>query len=102
MSFTAYELVANPDVQQKLYQEIAGVTEQLDGQQITYDVIQKMKYLDQVVSEALRKWPPAIQADRECVKDYVYDDDERKFTIEKGSNVFFPMLFQSRTFQRRE
>lgn len=32
-----------------------------------------------------------MQTDRTCVKDYVYDDGERKFTIEKGSNIIFPI-----------
>lgn len=92
LTFVAYELVANPDVQQKLYEEIAAVNEQLDGKRITYDVIQKMKYLDQVISETLRMWPAALQVDRECVKDYTYDDGHRKFTIEKGSVIAFSLL----------
>lgn len=61
LTFAAYELVANPDVQQKLHEEIAEVNEQLRGKRVTYDVLQKMKYLDQVVSETLRKWPIGIQ-----------------------------------------
>lgn len=89
LTFAAYELVANPDVQQKLYEEIAEV--QLGGKRITYDVIQKMKYLDQVVSETLRKWPGAVQTDRLCTKDYIYDDGKLKFKIEKGSSIIFPV-----------
>lgn len=90
LTFAAYELVANQDVQQKLYEEIADVNKQLSGKEITYEVLQKMKYLDQVVSETLRKWPVAVQTDRTCVKDYVYDDgDKLKFKIEKGSTLNF-------------
>ncbi|XP_055326850.1 uncharacterized protein LOC129580438 [Sitodiplosis mosellana] len=89
LTFCAYELVANPDIQQKLYEEIDEVNEQLEGRRVTYDVLQKMIYMDQVVSETLRKWPIAVQTDRLCVRDYVYDDGERKFTIEKGSNILF-------------
>lgn len=92
LTFIAYELVANPDVQQKLYEEIADVNEQLDGKRITYDAIQKMKYLDQVISETLRMWPAALQVDRECVKDYTYDDGNKKFIIEKGSVIAFSLL----------
>lgn len=92
LSFTAYELVANPDVQQKLYEEIAEMNEHLNGNRISYDGLQKMKYLDQVVSEALRKYPITVQTDRTCVKDYVYDDgDKLRFKIEKGSNIQFSM-----------
>lgn len=92
LTFTAYELVANPDVQQKLYEEIAAMNEKLNGQRISYEMIQKMKYLDQVISKALRKWPPVVQLDRLCVKDYVYDDGKRKFLIEKGSNIVYSVF----------
>lgn len=57
MGFMAYELVCNPDVQEKLYEEIREMNSQLDGEKITYEQIQGMKYLDQTVSETLRKWP---------------------------------------------
>lgn len=92
LMFAAHELVTNPEIQQKLYEEIAEVDEQLGGKRVTYDTIQKMKYLDQVICETLRKWPTAGQVDRLCVKDYVYDDgDKLKFKIEKGSIIIFPV-----------
>lgn len=62
------------------------------AKKITYDDVQKMKYLDQVVCEVLRKWPAAFQLDRHCVKDYDFDDgDKLKFKIEKNSNIIFPI-----------
>lgn len=91
LSFAAYELVTSPDVQQKLYEEIAEVADRLDGKRISYDVLQKMKYLDQVVAETLRKWPITGQTDRTCVKPYLYDDGKLKIQIEKGSNIIFPV-----------
>lgn len=92
LSFGAYELVANPDVQQKLYEEILDTNESLNGKRISYDALQKMTYLDQFICEALRKWPPAVQVDRECGKDYVYDDGKRPpFKIEKGGSFVFPI-----------
>lgn len=92
LTFAAYELVANPDIQEKLYDEIAATDDRLDGKRITYDALQQMRYLDQVICETLRKWPAAIQTDRSCVKDYLYDDGKMKFTIEKGSNMVFSIL----------
>lgn len=103
LSMISYELTKNPDVQQKLYEEIADVNEQLGGKRISYDTIQKMKYLDQVICEALRLWPlAAIQSDRKCVKDYTYDDGQRKFQIEKGSTVIFSMFITHRDPQVNE
>lgn len=57
MNFLAYELLANPEIQQKLYEEILEMNTKLDGAKLSYDDIQSMKYLDQVVSETLRMWP---------------------------------------------
>lgn len=93
LTFAAYEILANPNVQNKLHEEIAEVNDRLGGKCITYDVLQKMKYLDQVISETLRKWPAGVQIDRICVKDYVYDDgDKLKFKIEKGSLVSYSLV----------
>lgn len=59
MSFAVYELVCNSDIQEKLYNEIIDMETSLVGKKITYEQIQGMKYLDQFISETLRKWPAA-------------------------------------------
>lgn len=60
---------------------------------MTYEVLQKLQYLDQVVSEALRKWSPNMQLDRYCRKDYLYDDDAgTRFVIEHGHMVIIPVI----------
>lgn len=64
MTFLSYELMANQDVQKKLQSEIDEINDELDGKMITYDKIQSMKYMDQVVCETLRKWPAAPAVDR--------------------------------------
>lgn len=91
LTFAAYEILANPDVQQKLYEEIVETNGNIDGRRISYDELQKMKYLDQVMSETLRKWPLCVVIDRICVKDYNLDDGKNlKFKIEKGRYIQFP------------
>lgn len=92
LTLAAYELVANPDIQQKLYEEILQTNEGIGGKPITYDVLQKMKYMDQVICETLRKWPPAPQIDRLCVKDYVYKDENYKFNVEKGISILISIF----------
>lgn len=92
-SFTAHEICANPEVQSKLIDEIDGVVNSLNGKKLTYEVIQKMKYLDMVVSESLRMWPPAIAFDRLCSKEYTFQDfDGKNITIRKGEYVWFPTI----------
>jgi len=65
------ELALNPEVQEELHREISKVIQSLNGKPVSYEILQKMKFLDMVVSEALRKHPPAPQMDRQCSKDYV-------------------------------
>ncbi|XP_055297251.1 probable cytochrome P450 9f2 [Sitodiplosis mosellana] len=91
MSFLSYELAINQDVQKTLYEEIREVNKTLNGTRLTYDTLSKMKYLDQVISEALRKWPPAIFTTRKCTKDYDLDLDGNKVLIERGNVVFLPI-----------
>ncbi|XP_055589826.1 probable cytochrome P450 9f2 [Uranotaenia lowii] len=93
MSFLTYELCVNPDVQQKLYEEIVETDRSLSGKPLSYETLQKMAYMDMVVSEGLRKWPPAVIMDRYCTKDYMYDDDQgTRFLIEKGRTIWIPAI----------
>ena len=59
MGFMAYELTRDPDIQKKLFEEIEEMERELNGETISYDQIQGLKYLDQVVCETLRLWPAA-------------------------------------------
>ncbi|KAJ6633420.1 putative cytochrome P450 9f2 [Pseudolycoriella hygida] len=91
--FTAHEICANADVQSKLIEEVDEVVKSLNGKKLSYDVIQRMKYLDMVVSETLRMWPPAIAFDRVCSKEYTFQDfDGNNITIKKGENLSFPTI----------
>lgn len=49
MTFTSYELATNPEVQQRLQQEIDETFEECDGT-VTYEALMKMKYLDMILS----------------------------------------------------
>ncbi|XP_055301644.1 probable cytochrome P450 9f2 [Sitodiplosis mosellana] len=91
LTFMAYELALNQDIQQKLYEEIREANESLNGGRLTYDTLPKMKYFDQVISEALRKWPPALVTERKCTKDFEFELDGRKILIERGREVRFPI-----------
>lgn len=92
LQFLAYELARNLDIQQRLYEEVLETEGKAQGSQVTYDAIQKMKYMDQVVCEALRKWPPFVNFDRCCVKDYNFDYDGKNFKMETGRMLLLPMF----------
>lgn len=86
-----FELAVNPDVQHELFKEISDVNEKFDGKPVTYEVLHRMKFLDMVISEALRKHPPFPQMDRTCTKDYELDLGNGKIIpIRKGEIVLLP------------
>jgi cytochrome P450 family 9 len=91
IGFMAYELMRNPEVQEKLFDEISACDEELNGKIVSYEKVQNLKYLDQVVSEVLRMWPAAPGTDRICSKNYEYDFDGLKFTFDEGYNFFIPI-----------
>ncbi|KAK5641866.1 hypothetical protein RI129_010413 [Pyrocoelia pectoralis] len=94
LSFMSYELAFNPEIQEKLQAEIDEILNECDGT-LTYNALQTMKYMDMVVSETLRKWPPGYQLDRRCVNDYVVEPvrpHEKAFIIEKGTMVSIPTI----------
>lgn len=66
----SYELAINQEVQDKLIEEVDEIFENTNGSKITYEAIHSMKYLDMVVSETLRKWPPFSATERVCTKPY--------------------------------
>jgi cytochrome P450 family 6 len=49
MTFCLYELSLQPDIQDRLRQEIDVVLKKYDGK-LTYEALQEMEYLDKVVS----------------------------------------------------
>lgn len=57
LSFACHHLATNPHIQDKLQQEIDAVW---DGEDeiLSYDKVHDMPYLDMVISEILRLYPP--------------------------------------------
>ncbi|XP_030745866.1 probable cytochrome P450 6a17 isoform X2 [Sitophilus oryzae] len=88
MTFALLELAQNQDIQQKLREEIEKVLEKHDGK-ITYDAVAEMKYLDLVIDETLRKFPPVPVIPRVCSKDYQIPGTD--VVIEKGVRVQIPV-----------
>ncbi|XP_055696969.1 probable cytochrome P450 9f2 [Phlebotomus papatasi] len=92
LSFLSYELAVNMEVQERLFQEVLETSRELGDKTLNYDTIQKMKYMDMVVSELLRMWPPVPIADRICTKELTYvDDDGLTYKFNKGDVFIMPV-----------
>lgn len=88
MSFVLYELALNHQVQRKLRQEIDDKLNESGGQ-ILYETLTQLTYLDMVVKEGLRKYPPIPVMARKCNADYKVPNTN--LTIPKGTNCTIPI-----------
>lgn len=94
MSFAALELAANLDVQIKLRQEIDKVLEESNGE-VTYETINRLEYLDLVINEVLRLYPPVAFLERTCEKAYELPPTlpgEKPFIMKKGMVFWIPVF----------
>ncbi|XP_051157198.1 cytochrome P450 9e2-like [Leptopilina boulardi] len=92
MGFVIHELAVNPEIQEKLREEIDHLTEQ-EGE-ISYDTLFKMKYLDMIISETLRKYPPNGMMDRVCVKSFTLPKstpDSKEFETDLETVIWLPI-----------
>ncbi|KAK4873606.1 hypothetical protein RN001_012966 [Aquatica leii] len=93
LSFCIYELALNPDIQEKLRNEIDQVLSSNTNDFVSYDDLLGMKYLDMVVTESLRKWPPLVFVDRRAVKPFVIESElsgEETIHFPKGTTCIIP------------
>ncbi|CAG5053696.1 unnamed protein product [Parnassius apollo] len=67
MLFVLLEISGNPGVLQKLHEEIDNVFDQCK-ENITFDNIESMKYLNMVMNEAMRKYPTIGAVQRRCTR----------------------------------
>lgn len=74
ISFSAYHIAQNPAVQQKLYDEMVQVIgKDFKHAELTYSVLQELKYLDMTIKEVLRIHPSVPIIGRKTTSDMVID-----------------------------
>ena len=81
LSFTLYEVIRNPHVEAKLLNEVKAVLGERDY--VEFDDLAKLKYLGQVLEEALRKYPVAMAPARLLAKDITVGG----YHIPKGNEI---------------
>ncbi|KAH9528103.1 Thromboxane-A synthase [Dermatophagoides farinae] len=87
LTFCMYELAKHPNIQNKLYDEIKTIIDR--GETLDFNNIMKLPYLDAVISETLRKHPPALLLSREAMEEYHIP--EYKYTLEKDEAITIPV-----------
>ncbi|XP_076241482.1 putative cytochrome P450 6a14 [Calliopsis andreniformis] len=88
ISNTLYELALNPEIQDKLREEITNYETNSDGQW-RYETIKEMKYLDKVFKETLRKYPALAILNRETTGSHTFRNT--KVSIPPKTLVWIPV-----------
>jgi len=87
LGFIIHLLVNHPRVQEKLRQELEDFVQEF-GKLETYDVMTKLKYLDAVVKEGLRLYPPQTTfIGRSPKQDFQYTKDGKTYILRKGVHI---------------
>ena len=72
ITFCFYELALNTDIQQKLYEELQTAVD--SSGQFDCEKLWKLEFLDAVIAETLRLYPPFLRIEREVKSDYQLGD----------------------------
>ncbi|KAM6926464.1 thromboxane-A synthase isoform 1-T4 [Lycodopsis pacificus] len=87
LAFTCYLLAINPECQCKVQQEVDDFFTRHESPD--YTNVQELKYLDMVISEALRLYPPGFRFARDIDQDYVLNGQ----LLPKGATLEIPAGF---------
>uniref|UniRef100_A0A2C9K4M6 Cytochrome P450 n=1 Tax=Biomphalaria glabrata TaxID=6526 RepID=A0A2C9K4M6_BIOGL len=84
LQMCCYNLARHPDIDEKVYQEIQNVVK---SDLPSYEEIQQLKYMEQVINETLRLYPPAPIMTRRAAETRKYGN----ITIPKGAGVIISL-----------
>ncbi|CAG2165916.1 unnamed protein product [Oppiella nova] len=87
LSYCTYELALNPGLQDRLYEETKEAFNEKG--EIDYEVLSRLPFIDALLSETLRNYPPVLRLQREAMEDVTLGDTGVK--IEKGVAVEIPV-----------
>jgi cytochrome P450 len=71
LSWTWYLLSQNPDCERRFHNEIDG---ELQGRQPTFDDVPRLRYVEMVLAESMRLYPPAWAMGRYALNDFQLGD----------------------------
>jgi len=90
LSYLTYALSKNPDVQDRLKEEVDMAFDDNSGELPDYTVIQGLPYLDMVIHETLRFFNPVGLNTRSCTADWRIPETD--ITIRKDDFISFSIM----------
>lgn len=89
LAFLLLELAAHPHVQDKMREEILKVLDKHDGK-VSYEMLQELTYMEMVIQETLRLYPPFPSIQRVCTRAYLVAGT--RVLVRPGTVALFPTL----------
>lgn len=89
ISFAMHELAHHPLVMAKVVKEIDEILAKHNNE-ITYDIMKEMIYLDLCIKETIRKYPALPALNRITTTDYTIPNTN--LTLEKGTSVIISLM----------
>ncbi|XP_073826614.1 cytochrome P450 6d3-like [Musca autumnalis] len=93
IAYTLYELSMYPEILQRVQTEVLECLAKHNltpRDNLSYDLLQDLPYLDLCIMETTRKYPGLPIWNRECTKDYYLSDNN--FVIKKGTSIIIPIM----------
>lgn len=92
ITFIMKQLAHRKEIESRLFDEFNSIREELNGEELNYDALNKMKYLEMVIDEGLRMCPIATELHRRAVKRYTLTGNNGvSVPIKPGDAVWIPM-----------
>lgn len=87
-----HELARNQKIQTELISEVEAVSKLIKDELISLEQLSNLKFLEAVIHETLRKYPPMPTGTRLCTKDCLLSTfDGELFKFKKGDFILFPI-----------
>ena len=93
MAWTLYELAKNPHIQEKMRAEVKAAFP--DDEELTWEKLELLKYMENVIKESLRLHSPADVTSRVAISDV----DIGGYHIPRGSQILLPIDAVQRSSQ---
>ncbi|XP_019886567.2 cytochrome P450 9e2 [Ooceraea biroi] len=91
LSFVGFQLATHPEVQNRLRDEVLTVLNKYDNE-ITYEALKEMVYMDQVINESMRLIPTGGFMSKTCTEEFVLKgSDGLTCRVQPGTNVLIPI-----------
>ncbi|KOB78440.1 Cytochrome CYP324A1 [Operophtera brumata] len=85
LTWMIYELAHQPQLQERLYEELKAATDQVGTEKLDSTQLAELPYMNAVIKETLRKWTPMGWLDRIASRDYKLDE---RLTVRSGTVLY--------------